>query len=74
MYSWPCEQAVSVAWCESRLEPWVIGGDNYGLFQINAVHAYRVGGVDALLDPEVNTRLAYDIWLAQGWAPWGCRP
>ena len=74
-YAWPVDQACSVSWCESRWLPDAIGGSNYGLFQVNAVHRGRVGGdVLRLLEPATNVRIAYDLWRAEGWGPWSCKP
>lgn len=74
-YSWPVEEALAVMDCESRGQPSATGGANYGLFQINAVHAGRVAGdLQALYDPATNIRVAYEIWSDQGWAPWACKP
>lgn len=62
--------------CESTYNPNAYAAGNYGLFQINAVHGDLVpGGVEALYDPETNVRMAYGLWLAQGWKPWlACWP
>ena len=72
-YPWPQEQALAVARCENReLDPSIISdtGD-YGIFQINEVHIGRVGGdLTRLLIAEVNVRVAYEIWSAEGWVPW----
>lgn len=74
-YAWPCEEALSVARCESALDPNAYNAGNYGVFQINSVHAAKVGGnLQALFDPVVNVDVAYRIWLDQGWGPWACRP
>ena len=61
---------------ESGGNPRAVGGTSRGLFQINgSAHAARVGGdLDALFDPATNVRVAYAIWLDQGWRPWSCRP
>lgn len=73
-YAWPCDQAMRVMLCESRGNPLANGAGNRGLFQINSVHARRVGGdLEALFDPEVNVAVAFQIWSEQGWRPWGCR-
>lgn len=61
--------------CESRGEPLADNSGNRGLFQINVIHYRRVGGqVSLLWDPEVNVRVAHEIWVEQGWRPWGCKP
>jgi hypothetical protein len=60
---------------ESTGNPNAFNAGNYGLFQINAVHAAKVGGpLEWLFDPAVNVRVAYQIWSDQGWGPWACRP
>ena len=28
---------------------------------------------ESLLDPDVNLRVAYEIWSEQGWRPWACK-
>ena len=75
-YPWPCGEALSVMRCESGRDPGAYSNGNYGLFQINAVHAWRVGGdLSQLFEPEVNVRVAYEIWLDNaGWRPWACKP
>ena len=70
-YDWPCHQALAVMRCESTDNPHAYAAGNYGLFQINAIHARRVrGGLDALYDPRENVRVAHEIWREQGWRPW----
>ena len=75
-YPWPLIEALSVLSCESRGDPAAHRDGNYGLFQINAVHAWRAGGDPAaLLDPETNVRVAFDVWRDNaGWGPWACKP
>ncbi|MEO6197393.1 MAG: transglycosylase SLT domain-containing protein [Dehalococcoidia bacterium] len=75
-YAWNCQEALGVARCESGLRPTAIGGgSNYGLFQINQVHASRFPGFWELWsDPASNVSWAFQIWSASGWRPWGCRP
>jgi hypothetical protein len=74
-------QATRVAQCESSLNPGAVspGGGNWGLFQINTVHAGQFQAVtgqpwSAVLDPYANARFA--AWLynqSGGWGPWACR-
>lgn len=74
---WPCEQAIRVAFCESSLSPAAVSPDgaNFGLFQINRVHAGKVGGnLASLLDAATNIRVAVALWRDQGWGPWSCKP
>jgi soluble lytic murein transglycosylase-like protein len=74
-------QATRVAQCESGLNPAAVssGGGNWGLFQINRVHAGQFQAVtgqpwSAVTDPYANAR--YAAWLynqSGGWGPWTCR-
>lgn len=65
---------MAVMWCESKGDPRAYNANNYGLMQINSIHQRRVNGdLQSLYDPEVNIRVAFQIWTEQGWAPWGCR-
>jgi soluble lytic murein transglycosylase-like protein len=71
--------AIGVARCESGLNPAAVsrGGGNWGLFQINKVHAKRVANLgyqwNDLLDPRVNAIVAKTIFDESGWRPWACR-
>ena len=79
---WPCGEAIAVASCESgtdrngRLDGnWATNGNNYGLFQINGIHAdLWPDFYTAWMDPVKNTEWAYEIWSASGWRPWSCQP
>jgi len=66
------ENALSIMSAESGGNPDAISPTkDLGLMQINAVHADRVGGdLSRLFDPEVNLRVAYEIWSEQSWHPW----
>ena len=72
------EQAVQVARCESGLNGFAIspGGGNWGLFQINRVHAGRVAAMgyswEQMRNSWENSVVAADIWAQQGWRPWSC--
>lgn len=74
------DQAVAVARCESTFDPNAIGGNNYGLFQINKVHAADWANVigrdfwSSWMDPFANAAYARHLYDDQGWAPWACRP
>lgn len=81
-YPWPCAEALAVARCESGIDAAgrlngtaAVGGSSYGLFQINAVHAYRWPDFwDEWMDPTKNAEWAFQLWSEQGWNPWTCRP
>jgi len=69
--------AYEIANKESGLNPKAINNKNkdgsmdIGLFQINSIHAdYVDGDLKRLLEPEVNTAVAYKIYQKQGWCPW----
>lgn len=72
------QQAVEVARCESGLNPGAVspGGGNWGLFQINKVHAGRVSGMGFawgdMLQSWENAQVAADLWAQAGWSPWSC--
>lgn len=71
---WDCEKAYRVMWCESKGDPRAYSAGNVGLFQINEIHRWRVGGdASRLYDPEINVAVAHAIYSEQGWSPWGCR-
>jgi Lysozyme like domain len=79
---WPCDQAIAVASCESGLDRngrldgnWARNGNNFGLFQINGIHADLWPDFDtSWMDPVKNTEWAFEIWSANGWRPWSCQP
>lgn len=75
-YGWSCPQALAVMRCESRGDARALSPAGYrGLFQISPAHGWRVGGdLDALYQPEVNVRVAWELYGESNWAPWvGCR-
>ena len=66
------EQAVTIAFCESSLDPnkyhWNTNGSvDTGLFQINSVHGY---GFDYLKDPWNNAQVAHRLFKQNYWQPW----
>lgn len=64
------DNALLVISKESGGDPNAKSPGNYGLFQINLVHSAKVGGdLNSLFDPEVNARVARQIWGASGWQP-----
>lgn len=74
-------QALSVASCESGLNPAAYNGTCcHGLFQIHYVHAWRFAAVGApngwgdRYNAWWNTLVAKMIYDEQGWGPWSCQP
>jgi hypothetical protein len=76
------EQAVEVAWCESRWQPAARNGDAIlGLFQLwGGWFPWAGEDLERWADPVVNARTARrvverDVALGRGpWAQWACRP
>lgn len=66
------ERALRVSYCESKWRDVISTSGDWGRFQINQIHSYRVNGdLASLLNPEVNVRIAYEIWRDNGgWGPW----
>jgi len=65
--------AIAVALAESSGNPSAThsnsnGSVDYGLWQINSVHASLVAGNWA--DPTSNAKMAYSVWQGSGWSAW----
>lgn len=72
-FDWPVGEAMRVCTCENpqRVPTLVSRTADYGLCGINRIHRGRVGGdLMRLLIAKENIRVAYAIWLEQGWYPW----
>lgn len=67
------EQALAVAWCESRYDVWAGNGQYLGLFQMGDYARSTYGHGDTALE---QARAAYAYFAASGydWSPWACRP
>ena len=77
-YSWDCDTALRVAWCESEWrEDAVSAYGHRGIYQIAPVHIPRIEAMgytwDDMLLAGPNVAVAYALWLEQGWSPWICR-
>ena len=80
--TWPADlhdQALDIAYCESRGRPLAIGAaGEIGLFQIMPGYWQSFCAEHAapgdLYDPVQNSRCALAIWQRSGWQPWSCRP
>lgn len=82
---WPAahhESAIRLARLESGLSPSARGcaGACIGLFQIHytanrrLMTAMGIHTPDQLLDPIVNSTVAYRMFRESGWRPWGDQP
>jgi hypothetical protein len=68
---WPCQQALAVAWCESRMDPAATNGAHIGLFQLSPRwHGWRLGEGESFFDAAASTRIASEIWSESRWIPW----
>lgn len=68
-----CEQAVDVAWCESRLNTTAQNGQYLGLFQMGYT-ARRVFGHGATAFAQSVAAHRYFVYAGRDWSPWSCKP
>ena len=74
-FMWSCSDALAVATCESTLQADAYNAGSIGVFQIHEPsHRGRLRAGESLYDVAANVRIAYEIWLDQGWMPWACKP
>jgi hypothetical protein len=67
-----CDEAVSVAWCESRLNTTAQNGQYLGLFQMGSYERSLFGhGATAHAQAEAAHR--YFVRSGRDWSPWSCR-
>lgn len=67
--------AASIALAESSGNPSAEhhntnGSTDYGLWQINSVHAGSYGQPNSWLNPQTNAKVAYSLFKSQGFRPW----
>ena len=67
-----CEQAVAVAWCESRLSPAARNGQYLGLFQMGSSERQLFGHGQSAYEQAVAAN-RYFVYSGRDWSPWGCR-
>lgn len=65
-------RALCIVRRESGWNPRAVSPTNdYGLFQLNAIHARTFGPRWLqVLDPVANVRMAYTLYRSSGWQPW----
>jgi hypothetical protein len=68
-----CRQALSVAWCESRLSTSAQNGQYLGLFQMGS---YARGLFGHGQTPRRQALAAHRYFVVSGrdWSPWSCKP
>jgi len=67
-----CEEAVAVAWCESRLNPTAENGQYRGLFQMGSYERSLFGHGNTAHDQSVAAH-RYFVRSGRDWSPWACR-
>jgi hypothetical protein len=67
-----CEEAVAVAWCESRLSPAAQNGQYLGLFQMGSQERSLFGHGSTAHD-QAQAAHRYFVRSGRDWSPWACR-
>jgi hypothetical protein len=67
-----CQEAVAVAWCESRLETSAQNGQYLGLFQMGSSER-RLFGHGANASDQAAAAHRYFVRSGRDWSPWSCR-
>jgi hypothetical protein len=66
-----CEQAVAVAWCESRLQTTAQNGQYLGLFQMGSYERALFGHGSTAHD-QAQAAHRYFVLSGRDWSTWGC--
>ena len=66
-----CQEAVAVAWCESRLQPAAQNGQYLGLFQMGS-YERRLFGHGASAREQAVAAHRYFVRSGRDWSPWSC--
>jgi hypothetical protein len=67
-----CEEAVAVAWCESRLSTNAENGQYRGLFQMGSYERSLFGHGSTAHDQSLAAH-RYFVRSGRDWSPWACR-
>lgn len=67
-----CEEALAVAWCESRFRTTAQNGQYLGLFQMGSYERQLFGHGRSARDQAVAAH-RYFVRSGRDWSPWGCR-
>jgi len=68
-----CEQAVAVAWCESRMQTTAQNGQYLGLFQMGSSER-RLFGHGRTAQQQSIAAHKYFVGSGRDWSPWSCKP
>jgi hypothetical protein len=67
-----CQEAVAVAWCESRLSTSAQNGQYLGLFQMGSLARELYGHGASAID-QATAAHRYFVSSGRDWSPWSCR-
>jgi hypothetical protein len=67
-----CDEAVAVAWCESRLTTTAQNGQYLGLFQMGS-YERSMFGHGATAHDQALAAHRYFVLSGRDWSPWSCR-
>jgi hypothetical protein len=67
-----CQEALAVAWCESRLSTSAENGQYLGLFQMGSSERQLFGHGQSARDQAVAAH-RYFVRSGRDWSPWACR-
>jgi hypothetical protein len=67
-----CQEAVAVAWCESRLQETAQNGQYLGLFQMGSYERRLFGHGPSAREQAVAAH-RYVVRSGRDWSPWSCR-
>jgi hypothetical protein len=67
-----CDEAVAVAWCESRLHTTAQNGQYRGLFQMGS-HERNLFGHGSTAHDQSLAAHRYFVRSGRDWSPWACR-
>jgi len=68
-----CDEAVAVAWCESRLLVTAQNGQYLGLFQMGS-YERRLFGHGSTAQAQAQAAHRYFVRSGRDWSPWSCKP
>jgi hypothetical protein len=68
-----CQEAVAVAWCESRLDTNARNGQYLGLFQMGTFARERFGHGPTAWE-QATAAHRYYLYSGQSWSAWSCKP
>jgi hypothetical protein len=68
-----CREAITVAWCESRLATTALNGQYLGLFQMGSSER-RLFGHGSTARAQAEAAHTYFVRSGRDWSPWSCKP